>query len=169
MGDLYLSWVRIDVDARTFAVGEVVKLSGEVGPMGASITGPAGESVTIQFSPTANSADFHNPPATINDTHIRFIVGSSPPGTAIKFVGDDGVDGTDGAQGPAGLSLQLQFSQDRSTWHFPPTPDDVYIRFRIGSTGPYAPANGIKFVGEDGQDGDDSLSCLLYTSPSPRD
>ena len=159
MGDLYISWVRINVDAQTFAIGEVVKLSGEVGRTGASITGPAGESVTIQFSPTANSADFHNPPATPNDTHIRFIVGSSPPGTPINFVGPAGADGRDGTDGTDGLSIELQFSQDRSTWHFPPTPDDVYIRFRIGSTGPYAPANGIKFVGEDGQDGDDSLSA----------
>jgi len=49
-------------------------------------------------------------------------------------------------KGDAGESVQMQFSQNAESWHYPGMEDDVYIRIRVGN----GQWNVFRFVGKDG-------------------
>ena len=194
---LWLSFITVNIATSSLVFGQVARLSGEEGIDGLSIDiefspngttnwsttarttdeyvrfrrgssnpwstaieikgnpGIPGNSAEIQFSPNGTSSWTTTPRS--NTEYIRFRVGSTDPWTSgIKIKGDPGEDGT---------GITFEFSPDNSTWHTGnPNSNDIYIRFREG-TG--TPTSGIKFVGDDGTDGDDSLEVQYASSNTP--
>ena len=161
-GNLYVSWVRYSYNSSSWQYGQVTDLSGEPGTPGdIGPEGPAGDSVSINFSPNGTSSWTATPvlPPNANATrYIRFRIGTGAWTAAVQFVGSDGTDGTDGTPGTGVL---IQFAQTNSSrpsdWHNIPRDNDKYIRF--STDGGTVWSTGIKFVGDDGTDGDDSLEA----------
>ena len=184
-GDLYVSVVRLSGNGNTIlSYDQPVDISGE--------QGPAGDSVEFEFSADNNRWDTT---AQATDKYIRFRTGSTGPWSAgVKFVGDDG------AAGSPGDSISLEYSEDgNAPWSSTLTNNHYYIRIQIGTAGwsnairfrayplliqysadgntPWSAtfttgtskyirfssdngaswSAGARFVGEDGNDGDDSL------------
>ena len=81
---------------------------------------------------------------TFTDGSSKYIRFSNDNGTTWtagrKFIGDDGTHGDD--------TLELQYSNDNSSWHATLALTDLYIRFRTGNTGPWS--TGIRFIGATG-------------------
>ena len=193
---LWMSFIRVRPSSQALNFGEVTRLTGEDGTDGVNAdiefsdnsngpwsdtsdsnteyirlrvgTGPwsnairikgedgaPGESAQMQFSPDGSS-DWVTV-ARSTDEWIRFRIGNSGMWTVpLRYRGEDGIDGA---------SVAIEFSADNVTWHSGnPISGDKYIRFIIGSS----PASvGIRFVGRDGNDGDDSLQVQYNSSNTP--
>ena len=86
--------------------------------------------------------------------YIRFSVDDgSTWSSARKFVGDDGEDGDAGTNAP---QVQIQYSEDGTgSWGTTFTEgSSKYIRFSVDGGNTWT--SGFKFVGDDGEDGEDS-------------
>ena len=108
------------------------------------INGTNGFTPVPQFS--ANGTTGWNTTPTATRPFIRFQTGTTTYTAGVRYFGEDGEDGNDG------FTPVPQFSANgTSGWSATPTPaSDKWIRFQ---TGPTAFTAGVKFVAEDGDNG----------------
>ena len=100
------------------------------------------DSLEVQYASSNTDLSFHSELMS-NDLYIRFRIGGTGAWSrGVRFVGRDG---------PAGDSVEFEFSADSNRWETTARSGDKYIRFRTGSSGPWS--NAIKFVGDDGTAG----------------
>ena len=122
-----------------------------VGPQGMMGT-PGVDAADLSFEFSADNSTWHTGNPNPGDVYIRFRSGSDPPTSGIRFVGRDGINGIDGDD-----TLMVQYSNVNNVvnYHGDLRASDEWIRF--STDGGTTWSNGIKFVGEDGNDAPDVI------------